>query len=121
MKKMLAGLIGILALSISSFAVAGHVGGPREESFVLAPNTEHSWTMLMKTDQTLLIRVVGDGDGDLDCWLYDSQGNLILADESLDDGCRFTGIVRGNMYARGFILRVRNNGGAADQFTVVTN
>lgn len=31
--------------------------------------------------------VQGDGDTDLDCWLYDSAGNLVSSDTDLTDYC----------------------------------
>jgi hypothetical protein len=64
------------------------------------------------------ISVVGDGDTDLDLFVYDENGNLIAFDDDLTDRCyvsfrpRWTGTFR---------VEVRNLGGVYNRYHLQTN
>ena len=64
------------------------------------------------------VDIVGDGDTDLDVYIYDENGNLIDRDTDYDDRpCvmwtpRWTGT---------FVIKIQNLGRVYNQYTVFTN
>lgn len=64
------------------------------------------------------VAVIGDGDTDLDLYIYDENGNLITADTDYTDQClveftpRWTGVFR---------VRVVNNGYVYNNYVLLTN
>jgi hypothetical protein len=64
------------------------------------------------------VRVRGDGDTDLDCYIYDQNGNLIDSDTDTTDYC----ILRWTPQWTGpFALRIRNLGSVWNAYVGVTN
>lgn len=63
--------------------------------------------------------IEGDGDTDLDYWIYDSRGNEVWNDTSLSDRA-YTGVARTvNNTCEELQLRVQNLGNVYNQYTVV--
>lgn len=55
----------------------------------LAPKQGALYTLRMKGKESAIMGVVGGGNSDLDCYLYDETGALIRVDESPGDDCVF--------------------------------
>jgi hypothetical protein len=95
----------------------GAIGGPRATTDRVLANTMDIWNINFRGGQLGSIRVDGDGDTDLDCYVY-SGGALVAIDDDYTDYCildwyqRSTGPVR---------LEIRNLGRVYNQYVLTTN
>jgi hypothetical protein len=95
----------------------GALGGPRATTDRVLANTMDIWNIDFRGGQLGSIRVDGDGDTDLDCYVY-SSGALVAIDDDYTDYCildwyqRSTGPVR---------LEIRNLGRVYNQYVLTTN
>jgi hypothetical protein len=64
------------------------------------------------------VAVVGDGDTDLDLYIYDANGNLIVADTDYSDRCLVQFVPR---WTGAFRIRVVNNGYVSNRYVLMTN
>jgi len=64
------------------------------------------------------VAVVGDGDTDLDLYIYDANGNLIVADTDYSDRCLVQFVPR---WTGTFRVRVVNNGYVSNRYVLMTN
>jgi hypothetical protein len=79
--KKTAVLLAILVFASMSTVVAGMVGHARVEA--RDTNVHTVWA----SSGSSRVVVDGDGDTDLDCYVYDRFGNLLGADDDLTDYC----------------------------------
>jgi len=79
-------------------------------------NNTYHLTMIGK--EVAEIALVGDGDTDLDLYMYDEYGNLIIADEDNSDRCyvSFTPAWTGT-----FKVVVKNRGNFTNDYVLMTN
>jgi len=81
---------------------------------VLAGHTD-TYTVTLPAGETTRIQVRGDGDTDLDLFVYDENGNLIASDTDYTDNCivnvtpRWTGV---------FYIRIVNRGSVYNQYVL---
>lgn len=96
----------------------GAVGGPRSTTDRVLANMTDIWEINFRGGELGSIRVDGDGDTDLDCYVYNSAGTLVAYDNDLTDYCILdwyqssTGTVR---------LQITNLGGVYNQYILSTN
>ena len=64
------------------------------------------------------IRIVGDGDTDLDFYVYDTNGNLIGKDDDYSDRASFYWTPR---YTNTYRFKVKNRGNVYNRFVIMTN
>ena len=76
------------------------------------------YTLNFKGGQIAAIRVSGDGDTDLDLYVYDERGNLIASDTDRSDECVVAWTPR---WTGPFIVRVKNLGGVYNRYRMITN
>ena len=113
---ILAAVAAVMGLSGVGFA--GAVGGPRANTTRVNARATDVYTISFRGWETARITVAGDGDTDLDLYVYDEFGNLIAKDDDNTDYCvvswtpRFTGP---------FTVRVVNRGGVYNQYRLTTN
>ncbi len=110
---LLAGLAGAGALAVPTLAQP--VGGPKGgDDLVLAHGTD-VYRVSLRGGEVTRIVVDGDGDTDLDLFIYDEYGNLMASDEDETDYCvcrvtpRWTGT---------FTIRIRNYGAVYNQYRI---
>lgn len=99
-------------------ATRGRVGGPlRTTDRVLAGYTD-TWTIRFRGGEPAYVVVSGDGDTDLDLYVYDENGNFITSDTDRTDDCvvafnpRWTGT---------FYIKIKNLGRVYNRYVLVTN
>ncbi len=96
----------------------GAVGGPRSTVDRVLSNTTDIWEIRFRGGEIGSIRVDGDGDTDLDCYVYDASGTLVAYDNDLTDYCILdwyqasTGAIR---------LEIRNLGDVYNEYILSTN
>ena len=66
----------------------------------------------------LEVAVVGDGDTDLDLYIYDSNGNLIEKDDDYTDTCYCSWTPK---WTGAFTIKIKNRGGVCNYYTLYTN
>jgi hypothetical protein len=96
----------------------GAMGGPK---YALGSVSAHSYTFYdakFWANEIAEIAVSGDGDTDLDLYVYDENGNCIVSDTDYTDDCyvrfcpRWTGRFR---------IKIVNRGGVYNKYAIVTN
>lgn len=96
----------------------GAVGGPkRAANHVYAHGTDY-YTIKFWAHELAEILVSGDGDTDLDIYVYDENGNFITSDADYTDDCyvRFYPAWTGP-----FRLKIVNRGGVYNNYVILTN
>jgi hypothetical protein len=122
-RKLAAGDTALLAWAddveaIASVATRGAVGGSRYQVDRVAAGATNTYKLSFRNDGIAEIAVSGDGDTDLDLYVYDSSGNLIGYDEGYSDDC----YVRWQpKWTGAFTIVVKNHGGVYNQFEIATN
>jgi hypothetical protein len=96
----------------------GAVGGPkRGQSSVNARGTDQ-YTIAFTAGRLAEILVSGDGDTDLDLYVYDSNNNLIASSEDYSDDCYVSWVPR---WTGNFIIKIVNRGSVFNRYVIVTN
>jgi hypothetical protein len=74
--------------------------------------------MSFRGNSTAEVAVVGDGDTDLDLFIYDENGNLICQDLNYSDRSYCRWVPR---WTGPFTIKIRNNGGVSNSYVMMTN
>ncbi len=122
-KKFAEGNDNLLALVDAAIEKAktttrGRVGGPgRTVTKVYAYSTD-TYLLRFVAGELAEIALSGDGDTDLDLYVYDSNGNLIVKDDDYYDDCyvRWVPAWTGN-----YIVKIVNRGAVYNRYAMVTN
>lgn len=111
-----ADIIG-LADDVAKSGGRGAVGGPKITRTVVNTRAIDNFRVKFRGEEPARIVVSGDGDSDLDLFVYDENGNQVCADtDSTDDmACSFTPAWTGT-----FTVRVKNLG-LANRYVLMTN
>jgi hypothetical protein len=64
------------------------------------------------------IAVSGDGDTDLDLYVYDQNGNLIQSSEDYSDECYVSWVPK---WTGSYTIKVVNRGNVYNRFEIATN
>lgn len=98
--------------------VRGAVGG---ESYtverVKAKGTD-VYKVKFRANELAVVTVIGDGDTDLDLYVYDANGNLIDSDTDYTDNCVCTWEPR---WTGTFTIKVVNRGNVYNRYVIATN
>lgn len=121
-KEMAAGDEHILAL-ISNIEGdlkphRGAVGGPKCHVDYVRAYSSDSYSCSFIANRVAEILVSGDGDTDLDVYVYDSNGNLIDSDTDWTDDCYLRWVPR---WTGRYTIKVVNRGGVYNKYIIVTN
>lgn len=111
----LGALAVVAVLCGSSLAVAGPVSGAAETTETVSAHASNSYTVELNGGKVTQINFIGDGDTDLDLFVYDEYGNLVASSDDVRDfgRVRFTPAFRGK-----FRIEVKNLGDVYNEFTV---
>lgn len=96
----------------------GATAGPRYSSTYVKAKGTDIYRISFRAGQTAIVTVIGDGDTDLDLYVYDENGNLIDKDADYSDDCvvtftpRWTGV---------FVIKVVNRGNVYNSYVMRTN
>ena len=99
-------------------ATRGAVGGPKGQKDRVYGKDVNTYNVKFWANELAEVCVSGDGDTDLDLYVYDANGNLIGSDTDYSDDC----VVRWVPAWTGtFIIRVVNRGALYNNFAIWTN
>jgi len=105
-------------------ATAGHVGtlgatkGPVVHNDSVNSRSIDTYNIAFDGGEIARVSVIGDGDTDLDLYVYDMNGNLIIKDDGPTDHC---GVWFVPNYTSTFTIRVVNNGYVYNRYLLITN
>lgn len=117
-KAKAAGNGTLLALIDEIGTTRGAVGGPKYSSTNVKANGTDVYHISFRAEQTAIVTVIGDGDTDLDLYVYDENGNLIVKDVDYSDDCvvsfvpKWTGV---------FTIKIVNRGNVYNNYVMRTN
>jgi hypothetical protein len=118
-KSLAAGRQDIVALAdeVGKGGTRGAVRGPQVANTVVRSNSTDIFRIAFRGGEPAAVFISGDGDSDLDLWIYDENGNLICRANSRrdDEGCRWN-----PRWTGPFRIEVRNLG-VANRYQLWTN
>lgn len=118
-KALAGGRADLVALAddVAKAGSRGAVGGPGRARTVVNSRATDNFRVTFRGGEPARVLVSGDGDSDLDLYVYDEHGNLICKDDDQTDDmiCGWT-----PRYTGSFTIRVKNLG-VANEYTIVHN
>ena len=96
----------------------GAVGGPLCHTDAVDGNSTDIYQINFIAKYLAEIVVSGDGDTDLDLYVYDSNGNLIASDTDYTDDCYVSWIPK---WTGRFIVKIVNRGPLYNKYVLLTN
>jgi hypothetical protein len=117
MRRFLLALVVCLTfVPLAAPALAGPVGGFTAQRALVPGNTTHTYSYRMVPGARATVIVIGDGDTDLDLFVYDQFGNLVASDTDTSDDCA---VVFVPAAAGPYTIHVKNLGGIANAYRIV--
>ena len=98
--------------------VRGAVGGPKYAVSSVNAHGTDVYRVNFRAGETGIVTVVGDGDTDLDLYVYDQNGNLIDKDVDYTDNCVCTFVPR---WTGLFVIKIVNRGSVYNRYVLRTN
>lgn len=110
-------LLGLIADARASKS-RGAVQGAAVHSDRVLPGVTDNYTLTFRGGEQATVLVSGDGDTDLDLFIYDEGGNLICSDTDASDQmvCGFTPRWTGN-----FVIQIQNLGRVYNAYQLAVN
>ena len=96
----------------------GAVNGPSKHYDSVNGNSTDTYQISFIADYLAEILVSGDGDTDLDLYVYDSNGNLIASDTDYSDDCYVCWVPK---WTGKFIVKIVNRGPLYNRYVILTN
>jgi hypothetical protein len=120
MKKIIANLFVVLSLSvvIVPFADAGRQNGPGKDTTTCQAFSSVTYNITFRGGEQARVAIVGDGSTDLDVFVYDGAGRLIVQGIGLTDIELVTWFPNQTQTYR---VVVRNLGSTWNQYSMATN
>lgn len=85
--KTLLACISQVESTLAENATRGALGGPKYAREKVNANSTDRYTISFWANELAEVTVVGDGDNDLDLYIYDENGNKIASDTDYTDTC----------------------------------
>ena len=96
----------------------GAVGGPRYGESRVYGKTHTDYEIKFWANELAEVIVIGDGDNDLDLYIYDQNGNLVASDTDYTDQCVCRWVPA---WTGSFRIRIVNRGAIYSDFAIATN
>ncbi len=104
--------------SISSGPSRGATGGPQSAISSVSAKDTDVWTVTFRGGSRAMVVVNGDGDTDLDLYVYDENGNLMGKDIDYSDYCVVSWTPR---WTGPFTVKIINRGNVYNRYRIYTN
>ena len=104
--------------SLKSSSTRGAVGGPRYAEDVVYGKDVNTYTVKFWANELAQVGVSGNGNTDLDLYVYDANGNLIGSDSDYSDDCLVRWVPA---WSGTFTIKVVNRGIYNNAFVILTN
>ena len=99
-------------------AQRGNINGPSRDYAAVNGNSYMDYTASFVANQLAEVLVSGDGDTDLDLYVYDSNGNPIASDTDYSDDCYVRWVPA---WTGRYTIRIVNRGPVYNRFVILTN
>ena len=99
-------------------AQRGNINGPSRDYYAVNGNSYLDYTASFVANQLAEVLLSGDGDTDLDLYVYDSNGNLIASDTDYSDDCYVRWVPK---WTGRYTIRIVNRGPVYNRFVILTN
>ncbi len=99
-------------------AQRGNINGPSRDYAAVNGKSYMDYTASFVANQLAEVLVSGDGDTDLDLYVYDSNGNLIASDTDYSDDCYVRWVPA---WTGRYTVRIVNRGPVYNRFVILTN
>lgn len=99
-------------------AQRGNINGPSRDCGVVNGNDQILYTASFVANQLAEVIVSGDGDTDLDLYVYDSNGNLVGSATDYSDDCYVPWVPA---WTGRYTIRIVNRGPVYNRFVILTN
>jgi hypothetical protein len=96
----------------------GAAGGPRYQIDAVSAKSSRSYQLNFTAGKLAEVAVSGDGDTDIDLYVYDQSGNLIGISEDYSDDCYVSWVPK---WTGAYTIKVVNRGGVYNRFEIATN
>jgi hypothetical protein len=96
----------------------GAVGGAKQGNFAVNARSTDQFTISFTAGRLAEIAISGDGDTDLDLYVYDSGNNLIAYNEDYSDRCYVSWVPR---WTGSYTVKVVNRGSVYNRYVIATN
>lgn len=107
--------LSLSLLFVTSIASADPLRGDITDRDVLFPGGEITYKIAVEGGRAMTrFKVEGDGDSDIDCFVYDSDGDLVERDITSSSSCSIDVQPR---YISTYIIKVRNVGDDVSAYT----
>jgi hypothetical protein len=114
----LVALIDAQAAKHTTTGTLGATSGAIVHHDIASGQTYDDFPITFYAGELARVAVIGDGDTDLDLYIYDANGNLIVADADYTDRCLVQFVPR---WTSTFRVRVVNNGYVSNRYVLMTN
>ncbi|MDR2774434.1 MAG: hypothetical protein LBC19_06770 [Tannerella sp.] len=111
-------LLALIDQAQKSAKTRGAVGGTKHASSHVSAGSTDEYVIRFRSGELAAVYVSGDGDTDLDLYVYDSYGNLIVSDTDYSDECVCLWIPK---TTESYKIRIKNRGDVYNAYTIVTN
>jgi hypothetical protein len=111
-------LAAITEIEKANQDIRGRVGGPGERYSCVYGNSIEVYDISFIEGQLAEILVRGDGDTDLDLYVFDSYGHLIAQDADYTDRCYVSWVPR---WTGRYTVKIVNRGPIVNNYYLVTN
>lgn len=106
------------AIKASHGTNRGSTIGPTTKVDVVSARTTDVYQVSFYGGQTAECAVIGDGDTDLDLYIYDENGNLIVKDDDYTDNCYVRWTPR---WTGKFTIKIKNRGNISNRYVIAVN
>lgn len=105
-------------MATTAESTRGAIGGPKYGTGSVNARSYTYYNAKFWANEVAEILVSGDGDTDLDLYVYDENGNLIESDTDYTDDCFVRFVPR---WSGLFRIKIVNRGGVYNNYVIVTN
>ena len=111
-------MAAVLTLGAVMPGLAASIGGATRGEYTIAAHSTRTFTRSFYAGEPARVGVHGDGDTDLDLYIYDEAGNLVAVDDDSTDICYVEWTPR---WTGRFTIRIVNRGDVYNDFEIGTN
>jgi hypothetical protein len=108
----------LAVLLVPGAAVAGRIGGPQRHLDSVNARSNDWYRIPFHGNEQATIVISGDGSTDLDCWVYDENGNQVDSDTDSTDKCWLTWTPA---WSGVFKVKISNFGYISNVYVMQTN